>query len=401
MPVVLFAWELGTGLGHVMQIAPAANALVKRGHRVFAALRELGGAAAALDQAVGLLPAPFRSGLPVAPSETRSFADVLRDVTFGDDAMLASHVAAWRTVYDLVKPDLIVFDHAPTALLAARGVAARRAVIGNGFTLPADRDPLPELRRGMADAGAANAGGDAMRAVERPLLERANRLLEEAGERPLERLGELYSDVDAALLTTFAELDPYRDVRPAGTRYLGVANANGGDQPDWPSGGGKRVYAYLRPTPVLGEVFTFLNERAAPTLAFVEGLGTRALARFASATLRVVDRRLDLAAAGRACDVAVMNGNLGTAAAMLLAGRASLHVPLFLEHALNARAVERLGAGLAVDPRRPGGIAAGLGRLLESDRYAAGARVFAERHAGFDAGEQARGIVERLVALLN
>src|SRR5207247_8636282 len=43
MATVLFAWELGGGLGHMMQMAPLARALVRRGHRVYAALREVAG----------------------------------------------------------------------------------------------------------------------------------------------------------------------------------------------------------------------------------------------------------------------------------------------------------------------------------------------------------------------
>ena len=41
MATVLFAWELGGGLGHMMQMAPLARALVRRGHRVYTALREV------------------------------------------------------------------------------------------------------------------------------------------------------------------------------------------------------------------------------------------------------------------------------------------------------------------------------------------------------------------------
>src|SRR4051794_25778652 len=121
MGVVLFTWELGGGLGHVMRVAPLANGLAGRGHRVYAALREMRGAGGAFASAVRLLPASYRAGLPAVLQPTRSFADVLADVGFAEPRLLAAHVAAWRTLYDLVRPDLIVFDHSPTALLAARG----------------------------------------------------------------------------------------------------------------------------------------------------------------------------------------------------------------------------------------------------------------------------------------
>jgi hypothetical protein len=37
---ILFCWELGGGLGHLMQMLPLADDLVKSGHRVFVALRD-------------------------------------------------------------------------------------------------------------------------------------------------------------------------------------------------------------------------------------------------------------------------------------------------------------------------------------------------------------------------
>ena len=47
MATVLLNWELGGGLGHMMQLAPLARALVARGHKVYVALRDVAGAEAA------------------------------------------------------------------------------------------------------------------------------------------------------------------------------------------------------------------------------------------------------------------------------------------------------------------------------------------------------------------
>ena len=41
MANILFAWELGGGAGHIHILAPLAEALASRGHRVFLAAREL------------------------------------------------------------------------------------------------------------------------------------------------------------------------------------------------------------------------------------------------------------------------------------------------------------------------------------------------------------------------
>jgi hypothetical protein len=391
---VLFVWELGAGLGHIMRLAPLANHVLAQEHRVFAALREIRGAHGAFDPGVRLLPAPHGAGAAVTPPPTDCFADILRDVTFGDERTLATHVAAWRTIYELVRPDLIVFDHSPTALLAARGFAARRVVTGTGFTVPCDLYPLPSLRpwREVSESH--------LRAQEDQVLRAANRILETVNEPALQRLGQLYSESDDTLLTTFAELDPYSGPRPKSTEYLGMVGSSGGGAPQWPVGAGKKVFAYLRPFPALGDVLRFLNERHVPTIAYIEGVAGPWAERFASATLRLEEERLDVSVVGRECDLAILNGNGGTTAAMLLAGRPSLQIPINLEHALNARAVERMGAGLSVGTRDGGAIVKKLEALIDSDNFRRGARGFAERYASFDAARLRERMCERIDAVL-
>ena len=69
---------------------------------------------------------------------TCTFAQILHNCGFGDAAELATMAEAWRKLYDFVRPDLIIFDHAPTALLASAGYPVRRALIGTGFFSPPD-----------------------------------------------------------------------------------------------------------------------------------------------------------------------------------------------------------------------------------------------------------------------
>src|SRR5690348_11039341 len=105
-----------------MQIAPLANALARVGHRVFAAVRDVGRAPLALDRGVRLLPASFAVSRGGTRRAAHTFAHVLAEVGWDDPRQLAARTQAWRNIYALTRPDLIVFDHSPTALLAARGV---------------------------------------------------------------------------------------------------------------------------------------------------------------------------------------------------------------------------------------------------------------------------------------
>src|SRR5271167_5123 len=113
MATALFAWELGGGLGHVMRILPLARHLSAAGHRVYLAARDVAGAHRAVgEDGIAVLPVPARMR-NVSPgfAQPKSFAHVLHNIGFGDSDYLAAATGAWREMFRLVRPDVIVFDH--------------------------------------------------------------------------------------------------------------------------------------------------------------------------------------------------------------------------------------------------------------------------------------------------
>jgi type II secretory pathway pseudopilin PulG/UDP:flavonoid glycosyltransferase YjiC (YdhE family) len=337
------------------------------------------------DEVTSYIPSP----------RTCSFASILADIGFGDDKALGVLACAWRNLYKLTKPDLIVFDHSPTALLAARGVAARKLVLGVGFCVPPAMFPFPPLRGGTAAPTI-----DALRAQEAPLLERANAMLNVWEQPPIEALGQLYAQIDATLLTTIPEFDHYRQYRPKSAQYVGPVNAPGGIAPVWPAGDGKKVFAYLKSFQAMPALLSYLKDHAIPSLVFIDGLNPDLARQYACPTMRFESERIDLAKAGEQCDLAIINGAHATSIAMLLAGKPSLQIPLYLEHSLNARAVRRTGAGLLAAPNDPQGIISQLQMLLQPDEYAQAARDFAARHRSCDPSSQSDTMLRVAAALI-
>ena len=239
MSRILFSWELGAGLGHLNRMLPVARALRERGHDVFLAVQDLSKVQRLLApgddflwfQAPAWLP-PLRDRPPAA-----TWAEILFHTGFLDAPGLLGLARGWHALFAAIRPDVLVADHAPVSLLTARSMPVRRVTLGTGFFHPPEVTPLPVFRHWDPPAPARVAESEAL------ALASANSVLRAMGQPQLGALHELL-DVDLALLTSWPELDHYRD-RPAGAhRYIGpITTANQGATPQWPEGPGPRLFA--------------------------------------------------------------------------------------------------------------------------------------------------------------
>ena len=100
------------------------------------------------------------------------------------------------------------------------------------------------------------------------------------------------------------------------------------------------------------------------------------------------------------CDLAVLHAGQGATAAMLLAGKPILLLPLVLEQRLTADAVVRLGAGERAAANDPAAVGQKLDGMLASDHYTAAARSFAAKYADFDPAAQVERMARRVEELL-
>lgn len=391
MARILMCWELGAGYGHLAPLLSLARPLQTQGHTLMLAVRDLASAEAVLGA----------SGIPFfqAPANfsplrgtLHSYPQILLHTAFHDLDELKSRTRAWRALYELLKPDILVCDHSPTALLAARDLRLRCVATGNGFVLPPDVTPLPELRHWEA------AAPEELERHEAQTLDMANAVLKSLGAAPLARLGQLIGDAAQALFT-LKELDNYGSLRrDAG--YWGVPPGPKGAVPRWPEGEGKRIFLYGQPFPSLPQVLADLDKSGHRSLVYIPKLTPEERQGLQSQRMHVADTLLDMTAVSRECDCAVMTNGHGTATAMLLAGKPVLILPQHLEMLLIGESVKAHGVGLVAPALNPEGIRTKLARLLEEESFSREARAVAERYQGKADPESAQGHFQALITRL-
>ena len=388
----LLIWELGAGLGHLVNLKPIAEGLLSRGHQVFLAVRDSARVDVVFERRaltlVEIPPLRLTNEFP----QPASFAHFMLNAGFGIEQDLLERTLAWRHIMARIQPDLIVCDHSPGALFATRGLGGKRAIVGTGFFTPPRQTPLPFMRPIPTEQWAL------LHNEEERLLQSMNRVLRAVDSPGLASVADLFHEVDELFLATYPELDHY-GVRND-QKYWGAWPEGIGEPPRWPPIAGKRVFAYLKPFPALEELLHALRSSGEPTLVVADGISPTTQASYATRSLGFLNHPLELAEVAATCDLAILNANHGTTVAMLLAGKPILQIPLHLEQRLLATAVERMGAGawcVSTDSRD---VREKLSIMLATPDYQRAAQSFSARYASIKTTDWTGAVVERVAQLM-
>ncbi len=390
----LFAWELGGDYGHLARLLPVALALRGRGHEVMFAVRDLMGAENLLSpHGLTYYQAPLWLRKVTQLPAAISYPELLMRFGFLKAEALTGICRAWRNLIALVQPDVIVLDHAPTALLATRGLGLTRINFGDGFCIPPHGRPMPHFRWWQRENMAR------LQDSEQHAVATANQVLIALDAPTIGGMGEL-RDCDDSLLCTFAELDhyPQRD----DNNYLGPIFALGqGVDLAWPASDGPRIFAYLKPEfSGLDAVLAGLQKSGASVLAHVPGAARQTLQTFSSATMVVSPEPLDIGSMRAGCDLAVCHGGAGTTAAMLLAGKPLMLFPMQMEQTMTAQRVASTGAAMALTTEASAQMPRLLKKTLADPSLALAAQAFARKHQGYDQQATIRTAADRCEAAL-
>jgi UDP:flavonoid glycosyltransferase YjiC (YdhE family) len=394
MARILFTWELGGGMGHILPYASIFKALESKGHELVFILKDL----RRVNLIRGIVnavcfQAPLKSWRDINTIKLPlTYSHILHNMAFADSTSAFGLIEGWRALFNQIKPELVVFEHSPTALLAARGFSFQKILIGTGFTIPPPVYPLPNLRFWVKTDEAL------LKKQEDRTLGIMNALLGHYQATRLDRISDLFAS-ETQVLKTFRELDPYPE-RMDGN-YYGSWIYPAGEEPLWPEGEGKKAFVYLAPFSTLPSLLSALIKLEIPSLVYIEGIGLKLKDKFNSPALRFVDKPQNMTKVAEQCDFGILNGTMNTTTNLLLAGKPALHLPLFLEQTLTAHNIEKLGAGLSTPTLRPEDMEAQLRRLISSDDFTQAAQKFADRYAALNAQKQNQWLLDQFESRLS
>lgn len=120
--------------------------MIARGHRVSFITKDLIGSRRLLgDLPVALFPAPLWRGKVKGLPPVVCYPDILLRTGFMDTDGMVALVEGWMALFRLLAPDLIVAEHSPRALVAARVARLPCVLVGTGFTVPRPAQPFPSI----------------------------------------------------------------------------------------------------------------------------------------------------------------------------------------------------------------------------------------------------------------
>lgn len=373
-PVALLACETGTGRGHVVTLAGAAQALAGRFDCV-AALSRLEYASVLALHCTAVHQAPVMARRPDAEVLAARPGQPLRDLPdlggrpvlwadswvnwigrrgFRNVDLLRAQVRFWQDRIWKTGASLVVADYAPSALLAARALGVPSVVVGTAIGIaPPEMPRFPIL--------SPVPGGVLLDEDQTAAL--ISEAIAPLGGPPLARLAELYT-ATLPLARGFAVWDPYAEWRSQ-RLLLPLETA-----PPLAEVRGDCVFAYLSTTefqePAIVEA---LRRLPLPVLMFAPGLAADQAAALCAANPRLTISPVPLPVEQitRRARIMLNAGQAGTAAMAMLAGIPMLALPQHNEHAANARGAAKSGGHLMLsrDQRSAGAIVGALGDMWE------------------------------------
>ncbi len=389
MKRVVFCWELGGNYGHITGFIGLAQNFKVRGCEVVFVLRNLQ-YASLLGDGVICVQAPIPNFIP-HQRDNYSYTGILASIGYQDKTVLADYVGAWRNLLLELKADLMIADHAPTAILAARTLALPVAIIGTGFVIPPFDSAFPLF---IANLPEPDAGLDAR------VLANINYVMQVFSGEPLVSLGDIFDGAEN-YLCTFPELDHYG--QRTDEDYWGpLFSANSGENYEWPDGASLCVFAYLTPKlKHLAQAVAAIAQLPGHKLVHIPGLTTDQLNAFSIYDLSIATSPVNMDSVLHKADLIISQGGMGMSSLCALAGNRHVILPTQMEQTMLARRLSSMGLAYAASAEASlDDYFAVFSKALGCELLAKNSQLLAQKYQGFSQDEQLEALTEDMLDLL-
>jgi len=382
MDRIVFANEMGGGWGHLLPLRAIADEFIQQGCHVSLLCRDYDKASRAFgDIGVDIEKSPTwtinKTGFSL------NYAQNLWGNGYWNNEMLGAHFQWWSDRFRNLKPDFILADYAPTALLSAMSLDIPRGAIGTGFTLPPMTTPLPFLHPWL------DSPAEALSNSEEKVLGNIRRHVPSLGS-----VAGIFEGAERFLLA-FPELDHF-EIRLS-EKYIGpVFGLASYPELSWPEEAGPRVFIYLSAANrCLDGLLKHLRRIGLPAFGYIRDLPEADRHSMESPTLRLSDNLVNLDRAAAECDIAVTQGGFHTSAQMLLSGARLLICPEQLEQTLFAYQLQKRGLCEFVSFfSEADKVKERFDAVVTSAELGKNAGAFAAKYAGYDSSQTVKEIVQ-------
>lgn len=326
MARILCIWELGEDLGHLSQFSVISQELTKRGHEVFFAARDLSRSHAFFpNQQVRLLQSPVWQPKLRKPMRTRTFSEILLYQGFQSRDALQPLVNAWRNLFALTAPDMVLFDYSPAALVAAIGLDFKKIILSNSFVTPPVGSESRDLQQWAPDPAY-----DVLK-NECHVTTIINYVLSSYVEEKIDTVSDIFG-ADVVALTCFKEIDFYRNERQQAI-YLGaLPGVVGLKPPVWAQSDYPKVFAYVkRGSDSVELVIKLLKKLSLNVLCFYAGAKVDECLALSEGLFQITNEPFDINAVFEQAEFVVCHAGMGMVNRALYHGCPMLVIPTQLE----------------------------------------------------------------------
>ncbi|WP_415893744.1 glycosyltransferase [Neptuniibacter sp. PT8_73] len=396
MANIVFAWELGAGLGHLSRLAVLMNRLDALGHNLTLVLNDPSNLDAFdLPESLLILPAPSFKTLPSKKQPTVSLPCILQNRGFQGPKVLRGIVRSWHGIFKVTQPDLLIFDYAPSAMLAARNLACPKVNIGSGFSELVPGSPCSVMRTDLKDAAKLT------KLMESRIVGLINCICDQFGYHRVQFLSDLYQ-YDLAIISTLPDLDPYKR-NPDKSLYINFEiTEQGVNAINWKSGNKKRVFVYL----TMGhygviETLDALLAENCEVICYGMGFPPKMIETYSRKGIQFSLDPINAPELLPTADLVVCHAGKGLITESLFFGTPLLLLPTHMEQRMNAELVKSLGSGLTIAGNiNQQNVKKVLSRLLTDTSFTDNAGKIAKKYEDRDTLSSLDNILDRITSLL-